>query len=134
MFSVVGIMIGGSIAGEDAKLPGSSITMSTSCWEADMGKNEFVKGTGRAVKNGKEFGFGDFCYTETPNDRVDSCSEPPCYLKEIYCSSDGVEIESEGIECKHGCANGACIPGSLSKEGCKIEFNMETYEWGEVSC
>ena len=76
---------------------GSSIKsnlLMSQCSDSDYGKNEFMYGSVRCLKNGELLTFSDKCIDEY-------------HLEEYYCQ-DG-KLEKEIINCKNGCSGGVCI-------------------------
>ncbi|MBD3310359.1 hypothetical protein GF351_04015 [Candidatus Woesearchaeota archaeon] len=73
----------------------------TACTDSDQGMNYFVKGTITVTyADGKVEKRTDFCRSDNR-------------LVEYGCSAAGIKAQS-GIECDHGCKDGACVPAPIT--------------------
>ena len=74
------------------------------CKDSDLGKNNFVKGSGSGLSGAKQTTFEDQCVK--PSGKVTECTGDNCELIEYYCQ--GKNVAYEKVKCANGCKNGAC--------------------------
>jgi hypothetical protein len=128
IFRLGRVYVGGAISEEGTVMP--PVISDIRCSDTDGGINYFVKGTVKGLDiNGNLVVSMDNCYEEEINSEVDACLGIGCFLSEKYCGNDEQTIQIENrVECKHGCANGACLPVAESGES-GLWFNTEKWAW-----